>query len=248
MRRGPLPVIRRNPCLKEDTMPVTALTPSVEQRMKAYLELSKFAKSLRKDVPLRPTITITREFGCEAFPVAEELIKLLQQKSGEQWVMVDKSLLDAIAKDHNITEDIIRSLGQKPRWLDEMFATLAPRWKSDTDYYRLICQEVVSIATAGNAVIVGLGASIITQSMKNCFHFRLVADQDFKIRSIARRMKIAKQDAEITVVDQQKERDRIIRKLLDADEHNPLYYHAIFNNGKVKNHKIAEIIADFIPK
>jgi len=216
--------------------------------MKAYLELSKFAKSLRKDVPLRPTITITREFGCEAFPVAEELIKLLQQKSGEQWVMVDKSLLDAIAKDHNITEDIIRSLGQKPRWLDEMFATLAPRWKSDTDYYRLICQEVVSIATAGNAVIVGLGASIITQSMKNCFHFRLVADQDFKIRSIARRMKIAKQDAEITVVDQQKERDSIIRKLLDADEHNPLYYHAIFNNGKVKNQKIAEIIADFIAK
>ena len=61
-------------------------------------------------------------------------------------------------------------------------------------------------------------------------------------------MKISKQEAELVVVDKQKERDRIIRKLLDADEHHPLYYHAIFNNGKVRNQQIARIIADFVFK
>jgi len=227
-------------------MPVTELTPSVEQRMKAYHELNSRVKALVAGAPLKPTITISREFGCEAFPCAEELIRLAEKMTGEQWLLVDISLLDAVAKEHHIPEEVMLSLGHKPRWLDDMFATLSPKWKSDADYYRLLCEQVVSIATAGNAVFVGLGAAIITKAMENCFHFRMIAEHDFKVRSFARRMKISKQDAEIQIVDQQKERDRIIRKLLDADEHHDLYYHAIFNNGKVRPQKIAKIIADFV--
>jgi hypothetical protein len=216
--------------------------------MRAYHELSSRIKALVSGAPLKPTITISREFGCEAFPVAEELVKLAEKATGEQWLIVDISLLDAVAKEHHIREDVMLSLGNKPRWLDDMFATLSPHWKTDADYYRLLSEQVVMTATAGNAVIVGLGAAIIAQSMKNCFHFRLIADHDFKVRSIARRMNKTKQDAEILIVDQQKERDKIIRKLLDADEHLPLYYHAIFNNGKLKNQQIAKFIADFVFK
>lgn len=229
-------------------MPVTILTPSVEQRLKAYHELSMRAKSLVKGAPLKPTITISREFGCEAYPVAEEVVKLAEKATGEQWLLVDITLLDAVAKEHHISEEVMLSLGNKPRWLDDMFATFSPHWKSDADYYRLLCERVVAIATAGNAVFVGLGAAIIAQSMKNCTHFRLIADHDFKVRSIARRMKISKQEAELVIVDQQKERDRIIRKLLDADEHHPLYYHAIFNNGRIRNQEIAQIITNFVFK
>lgn len=229
-------------------MAVTLLTPSAEQRMKAYLELGNRAKGLVQPAPSKPTITISREFGCEAFPVAEELVKQLERMTDETWILVDKSLLDEVAKEKNISEDTMRSLGQKPRWLDDMFATLSPRWKSDRDYYQFLVEQVVSIATAGNAVIVGLGAAIITKNMKNCVHFRLIADQDFKVGSIARRMNLSKQDAELLVVEQQKERTRVIRKLLDADEGDPLYYHQIFNNGKVKSQKIARIIADYVVK
>lgn len=229
-------------------MSVTLLTPSAEQRMKAYLELGNRAKGLTKGVSSKPTITISREFGCEAFPVGEELVKQLERITDETWILVDKSLLDEVAKEKNISEDTMRSLGQKPRWLDDMFATLSPRWKSDRDYYQFLVEQVVSIASAGNAVIVGLGAAIITTHMKNCYHFRLIAEQDFKVGSISRRMNLSKQEAELLVVEQQKERDRIIRKLLDANESDPLYYHLTFNNGRVKNQKIARIIADFVVK
>lgn len=229
-------------------MPVTVLTPAVEQRLKAYHALSQRSKSLSADVKLKPTITITREFGCEAFPVAEELQKQVEKQTGEQWVLVDKSLLDAVAKEHRISEDIFHSLGQKPRWLDDMLATLSATWKTESAYYQLLCKEVVSIAMAGNAIIVGLGAPIITMLQKNCFHFRLFAEQEFKVRSISRRLNLSRQDAEIFVDEHQRERDRIIRKLLDADEHNPFYYHMIFNNGKVRNAQIARTIADFVLK
>jgi len=227
-------------------MRVTELIPSVEHRMRAYHELSARVKSMSKGTPPKPTITLSREFGCEAYPVAEEVVKLAEKATGEQWLLVDISLLDSVAKEHHIPEELMLSLGNKPRWLDDMFATFSPHWKTDSDYYRLLVEQVVMIATAGNAVFVGLGAAIITQSMKNCTHFRLIADQDFKVRSIARRMNIPKQDADIMIVDQQKERDKIIRKLLDADEHYPLHYHAIFNNGKVRNKQIARTIIDFV--
>lgn len=229
-------------------MPVTILTPSVEQRLRAYHALSGRAKSFATGVPRKPTVTISRQFGCEAFPVAEELVKLAEKTTGEPWLLADISLLDAVAKEHHIPEEVMLSLGHKPRWLDDMFATLSPHWKTDADYYRLLCEQVVMIATAGNAVFVGLGAAIITQSMGNCFHFRLIAEQEFRVRSIARRMQIPRQEAEIVVIDKEKERDKIIRKLLDADEQHPLYYHAIFNNGKIRNRQIAATIADLVLK
>ena len=46
------------------------------------------------------------------------------------------------------------------------------------------------------------------------------------------------------VIDRQKQRDRIIHKLLDADEHDPLLYHLIFNNAKMKNKQIVRLIFD----
>ena len=79
-------------------MPETVLTPSVEQRLRAYHELSGRAKTFAAGVPRKPTITISREFGCEAFPVAEELVKLAEKTTGEQWLLVDISLLNAVAK------------------------------------------------------------------------------------------------------------------------------------------------------
>ena len=226
-------------------MPTGDLFPSVEQRLKAYHGLSSRAKELiQKAAPPKRTITLTREFGCEAFPIAEELVRHAEKRTGETWALIDKSLLDIVAREQRIPEEIIQSLGSKPRWFDDMLSTFSTNWKGDADYYRLLCEQVVLSASVGNAVIVGLGAPIITKSLKNCCHYRLIAEHNFKVASIARRMKISKQEAEISVLDRQKERDRIIRKLLNADEHNPLLYHAIFNNGKSKNRLIAKAILE----
>uniref|UniRef100_UPI00272E5AB2 cytidylate kinase-like family protein n=1 Tax=Geoalkalibacter sp. TaxID=3041440 RepID=UPI00272E5AB2 len=216
--------------------------PSVEQRMRAYHDLTHRAQTVKKSAPPKPTITLSRQFGCEAFPVAEELIRRAQEITGEPWLLVDKALLDEVAREHRIDPDIMQSLGEGPRWIDDIFASFSDRWKADADYYRLLGEQVLMIAATGNAVIVGLGAAIITKAMKNCHHFRLIADQDFKVRSIARRMNLSPQDAELMVLERQKERDRIIRRVLDADEHDPLLYHALFNNAKLRNPQIARMI------
>ena len=229
-------------------MPTTLLVPSIEQRLAAFIEMNRRVKAEATKAAPKPTITISREFGCEGYPLAEELKRLAEEATGEPWALVDKSLMDAVAKDHKLSEDILHSLGHKPRWLDEMLSMLSPRWKNEADYYQLMYKQIVSVAKAGNAIIVGMGAAIITQSLENCYQFRLVADQDFKVRSIARRMKISRQDAELLIEERQKERDKYIRNFLNADAGNSHYYHMIFNNTKIRTDRIARTIADFVLK
>jgi cytidylate kinase len=227
-------------------MPDTILIPSIEQRISAFIEVNRRKMQSGGKPAAKHSITISREFGCEAYPMAEQLKAILDKKSGATWAIIDKALMDVVAKDHNLTENLLQSLGKKPRWLDEMLSTMTPHWKNEKDHYRLLCEQVAAIAEAGNAIIIGMGGAIVTHELENCFHFRLFASQDFKVKSIARRMKITRQDAELLVEKRQHERDKFIANFLDKDARDLSYYHLIFNNDKNSAAQIAETIAAYV--
>jgi cytidylate kinase len=224
------------------------LIPAIEQRVSALVEVTRRAMGQADSSKsrLKPTITVSREFGCEAYPMTEKLKSLLEKKTGEPWALMDKALLEAVARNHNLSEEILSNLGAKSTFMDEVISTFTPKWKSDKDYYRLLCRHIVSLATAGNVIIVGRGASIVTRSMENCFHFRMVASEDFKIKSIAIRLGIALAEAKDLVQNRQKQRDKFMRDFLNADGSDPQCYHMVFNNGKIPGEKIAETIFHFM--
>ncbi|RNC68354.1 MAG: cytidylate kinase-like family protein [Desulfuromonadales bacterium] len=225
------------------------LVPSIEQRLAGMLEVTRRMKDDAeggKRLKPKPAVTISREFGCEAYPMAERLKELLERKSGEPWVIMDKALLEETAKLHNISEEVFRTLGHRPRFLDEMVSTLTPRWKSEKDHYRLLCDQIVSLASAGNVILIGRGSSIITQQLENCYHFRIYASHQFKVRSIARRVNIPPQEADHLIERKQKERDRFIRDFLDCDARDLSFYHLAINNDRSPAPKIAQIITDYI--
>lgn len=226
------------------------LVPSIEMRLGSLLEINR-----RKDESeasriragkAKPTITISREFGCEAFPVAERLKGIMEQKTGQPWTLMDKALLEEVAKHHKLSEDILRGLGEKSRLLDEMLATFTPRWKSEKDYFRLLCKHVFSLAEKGNVIIVGRGSAIVTQTLKNCYHFRMYASQGYKVASIARRLKLSTAEAEVVVEKKQKQRDTFIRDFLDRDARDLHFYHLVFNNDKNSAERIAHMIAEYV--
>ena len=231
-------------------MPEKELIPSIDMRLSSLLELNR-----RREMELeargkarksRPAITISREFGCEAYPVAECLRELLEKKSGETWVVMDKALLEQVARDHSLSEDILQKLGEKNLFLDEMLATFTPRWKSDKDYFRLLCRHIVSLANAGNVIIVGRGSAFITQSLKNCHHFRMFASLKYKIRSITRRLDISAEEAEKMIAVKQRQRDKFISDFLDRDAHDLSVYNLIFNNDKNSPERIARTIMEYV--
>jgi len=230
-------------------MPEKLLIPSVDMRLGSLLEFSRrreMEASSPHEHKTRRTITISREFGCEAYPVAERLRETMEKKSGETWVLLDKGLLEEVARDHDLSAKVMNSLGEKSRFLDEILATFSSRWKSEKDYYRVLCRHLISLAGQGNVIIVGRGSSIITQRLKNCFHFRMFASQGFKVRSIARRMGIEAEEAERIIVQRQRQRDNFIRDFLDRDAQDLSFYHLVFNNDKNDVATIARTIAEYV--
>ncbi|KAB0664467.1 cytidylate kinase-like family protein [Oryzomonas japonica] len=230
-------------------MPEKLLIPSVEMRLGSLLEFNR-KRDMEASSPaghkVRQTITISREFGCEAYPMAERLREIMEKKQGEPWVLLDKGLLDEVARDHNLSASVLNSLGEKSRFLDEILATFSSRWKSEKDHFRVLCRHVLSLAEQGNMIIVGRGSSIVTQPLKNCFHFRLFASPGFKVRSITRRMGVEAEEAEKIIAKQQKQRDNFIRDFLDRDAHDLGFYHLVFNNDKNNVETMARTIAEYL--
>ncbi|QOX78827.1 cytidylate kinase-like family protein [Trichlorobacter lovleyi] len=231
-------------------MPDNLLIPSVDLRVGALEEYNRTQKQKamlhhKKPKP-RPCVTISRQFGCLGYPVAERVCELMSRKSGEPWLLIDRAVLDEVAKHHNISKDILESLGEKNRLLDDILAAFSPRWTHSQDCFRLLCKHVVSLAEQGNVIIMELGGAIITRHFEHSKHFRIYGSMDFKVRAIAQRLQIEYEAAEKMVIRQQKQRDAFTRDFLDQDDHNPALYELLFNNDRNSVEKIAITIAAYV--
>lgn len=225
------------------------LIPAVDVRLGSLLEFTRrneMERTRRGADKARPTITLSREFGCEAYPVTELLKELLEKKSGEPWVVMDKALLEEVAKNHNLSENMLKKLGEKSRFLDEILATFSPHWKTEKDHFRLICQQMLALAEKGNVILVGRGGAIITQAMKNCHHFRMFASPQFKISSISKRLDISREEAEVMIKKKQKQRNAFMRDFLNRDSRDLSYYNLVINNDRNSAQRIAETISEYV--
>lgn len=231
-------------------MPENLLIPSVDLRIGSLEEYNrrqreKAALQHRKHRP-RPCITISREFGCEGYPVAERLRELMMQKTGDEWVLIDKAILEEVARHHNISEEILRTLGENNQILNEVLATFSPRWKSDHEYFKLLSRHVVALAEQGNVIISELGGAIITRHIEHSCHFRIYGSEAFKTATLARRLRIETEAAEKLMHRQQKARDHFTRDFLSQNDHDPALYHLMFNNDRIDAGGIAHTLADFM--
>lgn len=231
-------------------MPDNLFIPSVDLRIGALEEYNRTQKEKavrhRQRPKPRPCITLSRQYGCQGYPVAERVCELMGERTGEPWLLIDQAVLDEVAQRHNISKEILEGLGEKNRMLDDILATFSPRWVHSHDCFQLLCSHVVSLAAQGNVVIMELGGAIITRQFEHAHHFRLYGSQQFKTRTIAQRLKLAEEDAEALVLKQQRKRDDFVRSFLHCNDHDPLLYAMLFNNGLLATEQIAESIAQLV--
>lgn len=231
-------------------MPDNLLIPSVDLRIGSLEEYNRRQKEKatlqhRKPKP-RPCITISREFGCEGYPVAERLREFMMQKTGDEWVLIDKAVLEEVARRHNVSEEILQTLGENNQILNEVLATFSPRWKSDQEYFKLLSRHIVALAEQGNVIIVDLCGAIITRHIEHSYHFRIYGSVAFKAATLAQRLDLTIEEAEKTMYRQQRVRDRFNKTFLDHNGHDPGLYHILFNNDYITPGEMAHTITDFV--
>ena len=221
--------------------PFTSLVPSIEHRLGTWRDIQQRlhqAPQLR----LRPTVTLSRSFGCEGYPVAERIKVALEAVTSEPWNVYDKTLLEAVSKNEGVSMEVLKHLGTTAGALERM--GLMPK-----GYYERVqawdaqSHQLVQIAGAGNAVIVGRGGAVLCHELANCFHFRIDAPFEWRVESMAKRLELPRKEAEDFVKANSALRDDFIRKQLKAEPSDLANFDAVFNNAR---HGAAEISAAIV--
>jgi len=211
-------------------MSPSSLLPSVEHRLSAWAEVQYRLSNPPRRAP-RPTITISRRFGCEGFPLAERLKGLAEEASGEPWTIHDRALIESVAREEGISIAILRNLGETSRTLEALGASVPTHVTHDKAFEK-IASYIVQIALVGNAIVVGRGGAILCGGMSNCYHFRLEAGLEWRVRTIMRRHEVSRREAEHLAETGSKQRERFVSYSLGADVADPGHYDAIFNNER----------------
>ncbi len=223
--------------------PFDALIPSIEQRESAWIRL-KERQALRPETSKRPTITISREFGCEAFPMAERLKALLEEATGESWNIYDKTLVEKVASDEKLSLDLLSHLGDESHAQDVLRTHFG--YLTHDEAYAKVVKHLVQVARLGNAIIVGRGGAVVCQDLPHCLHLRLEAGFGFRATTLARRLGVALRDAEDLVRTQSKLREKFISDCLHTDITRPLWYHAVLNNERLDADSLARIALELL--
>lgn len=210
--------------------PLLKLVPSIERRLTTWETIQE--RLTHEQTPkLRPTVTISRSFGCEGFPLADLLAARFQAATGEPWNVYDKALVETVANKEGVSPRILERLGDAVQGLETL--GLLP-----SDYYQqlealgALSRHIAVLAGLGNAIIVGRGGAILSQRMRNCYHFRLDASFGFRAASIARRLELPLSEAEEIVRVNADQRDRFIAQQFKVNAGDLSLYDAVFNNER----------------
>ena len=221
-----------------------SLLPSVERRLAAWISVKDKPGDASAPRP-GPTITISRKYGCEAFPLALRLKDLLDAACEEPWIIYDKALLERVSESEHLSMEFLKDLGSS--WLaDDSLGFLFPGHVTHDEAFRRLARHLVLIAVAGNAIIVGRGGAILTRHLKNCYHFRLDASDGFCVSSTAQRLKISEKEAAEMLREYENKREALLESHLRASVRDLTHFHAVYNRDRSGLDEIAASIVSFV--
>lgn len=229
------------------TIPHRWVGPQLDARVAAHVQVWSEAQKGGPRLPeTLPFVTISREFGCEAYPLAVQLAELINERFSPcvPWMPYDQELLDKVAAELHLHRDIIGSIDNRRRSeMTELFNSIINVKLDESLVYRKLAEVVRALAIHGHAILIGRGSCIITQDLKTGLHVRLVAPRRHRIHVYAETHAVPLGDAERLVLEGEKERERYLQTLYLGDPHQLHYHDLTFDVSRFNQQQMAEIIA-----
>ncbi len=219
-------------------------TPQLESKLQAWHRMQQWAG----DGKPAPCITIAREFGCQAYPLAERLVERFNARTaGNPWILLDRQIFDEVARLSGYSVDQIEKSQDTPQSLKSIFAMfLDGCMAEETEIFSCMRSALRGFAERGNCVIVGRGAVCAAQDLKNCIHVRLVASEQFRVQKIMDYHKMSENEARKFIELHKKQRDDFIARFTREDLTDAKLYHLVINNGRMGIDKIASLIEEYL--
>ncbi len=219
----------------------------VEARIAAHVHAWEKVKPLAHTRRLEtyPFVCISREFGCEALPLAQRLVETLNERCRPSipWVSYDRELLDKVAEELHVRRDILDALdGGRHDEMSVLFDNIINRKVSDSLVVRKLAEVIRALAVHGHAVMVGRGSSLVTQDLRNGLHIRLVAPRAWRVHTIATVRNQTLQQAEKTVEEGEKQRQHYLETFFVIDPAQPFLPDLVIDNSRFNLVQIVELV------
>lgn len=197
-----------------------------------------------------PAITISRQTGIGAEEISKYLIEYLDARlknKKEQWVYFDKNLIKKVMEDHNLPEHFVKYLNDiDSSEMSTAFSEILGLTPSKVKLLHKTSETIHQLAKIGNVIIVGRGANIIADKLKNCLHVRLVAPMEHRARQAS---DLYSKDHKMEMAFIKKEdtlRKAYIKKYFHKDIDDPLLYHMVLNTWRLTFEETAETIGNVV--
>ncbi|MDH5655964.1 MAG: cytidylate kinase-like family protein [Spirochaetia bacterium] len=159
-------------------------------------QLLQFIRGKFQEDPLQkkpgPAVTISREYGCPGFQLAENLASTLSRRQDtagkvNEWHALGREIIENASQEIQLPPDLVEAVARnKPKGLiSEMIDSLSPyRRPGDIEIKKTVASFVMAAARQGHVVIVGRGGSILTSSMENSLHISLNAPLSWRVKQV----------------------------------------------------------------
>lgn len=215
------------------------------EKAKLYIESHSSAKELKQtNKPVGPCITISREAGARADKISELLICNFQKLNNKaHWAVFDKNLIEKVLRDHHLPETLSKLMEEKKypsinSILNELLAGQLSVWS----LAHKTSKTIFELGQIGNVIILDRGANIITSSLSNTYHIRLVAPIEARIAHIEKVFNFDKKDALEFIRQEDADRKDYLQNYFHKDISDPLLYNIVLNTGLQSDEDCAEII------
>lgn len=219
-------------------------TPHLESKLHCWHQMQVLTMPKRPD----SCLTIAREFGCQAYPLAERLLEKLNADHKElPWIIVGNQVLAEVAKLSGYSVAQIEKTQDTPTTVKAIFSMFLDRHLAEeTAVFQHLKPVIREYANRGHCIFIGHGAALATQDLANCIHLRLVAPHDFRVKQIMARHKISAAEAEDYIASHQQQRNDFLFRFAASDINDPQNYHLVLNNGRMSIDAMAEVAMSYL--
>jgi len=221
------------------------MIPALFDSCKSYIS-AQAERPARQSKKVLPAITISREAGAGALAIAKLVVAEMEKRTkppGIPWAIFDRNLVERVLEDHDLPMRIKRFMPEDSmpefRSALEEFLGLHP---GKLALFENTTETILRLATAGNCIIIGRGANIISGHLKQVFHVRLVGPLEKRVLHCQEYYQLTRREAQVFVTHADAARKRYIKQHFHSSIEDPLRYHLTINTGQVSFETAAAMI------
>lgn len=198
-------------------------------------------------------ITISRQFGAGGITLG----KMIADSLG--YTFADSDIIQRVAKEANVSTNWVESFEKEAgsklsrmissmvskRWLDRVLAD-ERGYLDEKIYLDYLVLIIAQFADEGDVVILGRGSQYILNDHPDAVHILLVDEFESRVKFMMDRYDMSPKKAERVVINEDRRRVNLYKRLGKSDYDNPQLYHLVLNMGRLDLETARDMVCNLV--